>query len=276
MKHALSTHLFVNHRLTTVWLEKIWNAGIPAVEMFCARQSLDYHNRAQINELAHWFGDAELKPLALHAPMYSDDCWGRTGPNAVISITETSKPRRVQMVDEIKRALEIAERIPFRYLIQHLGVSGEEWDERKVDAAFSALEDLKLFAGQRGVEILLENIPNGFSTSERLAMFLELTHLDLNFCFDVGHAHISEGVEAAFLRMKERIRSTHLHNNDGESDLHWFPYLEPRGTIDWRKTMELLRSCPDQYSLVLELREVEGMANPLARAQEVFERLEEE
>ena len=48
MTHGLSTHLFVNHRLTTLWLERIWNAGIPLVEIFCARQHLDYRNKEQI------------------------------------------------------------------------------------------------------------------------------------------------------------------------------------------------------------------------------------
>ncbi len=70
------------------------------------------------------------------------------------------------MVDEIKRTLDMAEVFPFRYLIQHLGVPGEEFDEFKVDAAFSALEELSaLRARQRGVEILLENIPNGLSSA---------------------------------------------------------------------------------------------------------------
>ena len=99
--------------------------------------------------------------------MYSDDCWGRTGPNAVITITETVKAKRVPMVDEIKRAIEVAEVIPFRYLIQHMGVLNEPFDERKQDAAFNALDELRVFARQRGVEILLENIPNELSSSER-------------------------------------------------------------------------------------------------------------
>ncbi len=72
------------------------------------------------------------------------------------------------MLDEIKRALEIAETVPFRYLIQHIGVDGEEFDDRKLDAAFTALEELSVFARQRGVEVLLENIPNRFSSAERL------------------------------------------------------------------------------------------------------------
>ena len=68
MKHALSTHLFVNHRLTVALLDRIMRAGIPAVEIFCARQHLDYRDRAQIAELAHWFRDSELKLHSLHAP----------------------------------------------------------------------------------------------------------------------------------------------------------------------------------------------------------------
>src|SRR3981081_903223 len=180
MQHVISTHLFVNHRLTTVWLDRIWQAGIPAVAIFCAKQPLDYRNRAQISELGHWFREAEIKLHSVHAPMYTDDIWGRSGPHSVISITETVKSKRLAMVDEIKRALEIAETIPFRYLIQHLGVAGEEYDERKVDAAFSALEEINLFARQRGVEVLLENTPNELATAEGLTKFLNITHLNLN------------------------------------------------------------------------------------------------
>src|SRR5215470_14266727 len=168
MNHAISTHLFVNHRLTTALLGRIQEAGIPAVEIFCARQHLDYRDKAQISELGHWFRDAELKLHSLHSPMYSDDVWGRSGPNAVVSIAEPLKARRIQAVDEIKRALEIAEVVPFRYLIQHLGVSGEEYDEHKIDAAFTALEEISLFARHRGVEVLIENTPNEMSSAERL------------------------------------------------------------------------------------------------------------
>ena len=47
---------------------------------------------------------------SLHAPMYTDDVWGRSGPQAVIDITETDEGQaHDRMVDEIKRALEIAD-----------------------------------------------------------------------------------------------------------------------------------------------------------------------
>jgi sugar phosphate isomerase/epimerase len=274
MQRALSTYLLVNHRLTTVWLDRIWNAEIPLVEIFCARQHFDYHNRAQVSELGYWFRDSPLKVHSLHSPLYSDDCWGQTGPDAVVDITAPVKSKRIRMVDEIKRTLEVAEIIPFRYLVQHMGNSGAEFSERSMDAAFSALEEISVFAKQRGVEVLLENIPNGVSSAERLLMFLETTHLDLNFCLDTGHAHMHEGVENAYRLLKNRIRSTHVHDNNGKDDNHVFPLLGEGGTIDWKRAMKVLRSAPDRYPLLMELRELEGVENPLDTVRKVFEGLE--
>ncbi len=279
MQRALSTHLLVNHRLTTICLERIWDAGIPLVEIFCARQHLDYLNRAQIAELARWFRDAELQLHSLHSPMYSDEYEGRSGPQSVINITEPVKGKRIAMLDEIKRALEIAETIPYRYLIQHIGVTGQEYDERFVDAAFTALEEISLFARQRGVEVLLENTPNELASAEGLLKFLGATHMNLNICLDVGHAHMNEGIETAYRLLKSRIRSTHIHDNNGKEDLHLFPILPagrgtPKETVDWRRTMQLLRSQDDRYPLLLELREVPDMGPPFDALRRVFDTLE--
>jgi sugar phosphate isomerase/epimerase len=274
MQRALSTHLVCNHHLTTVWLDRIWDAGIPLVEIFCARQHLDYRDKAQIRELGYWFRDSELKLHSLHSPMYSDDVWGRSGPDAVVSITEPVKTTRLRKVEEIKRALEIAEVIPFRYLIQHLGVKGEAFDERRFDAAFSALEDIGVFASQRGVEVLLENTPNAFSSADRLLYFFEATHLKLNVCLDLGHAHMKEGVETAYRLLAPRIRSTHVHDNDGKEDLHLFPFRDEGGTIDWVRAMQTLLAAPDQYPLLLELRCAPDVMRPIEYACEVFDRLE--
>lgn len=274
MKHALSTHLFVNHRLTSVWLDRIWDAGIPAVEIFCAKQHLDWRDRGQITELGHWFRDSDLKLHSLHSPMYTDEVWGRSGPQSALNITEPLKAKRIGIVDEIKRVLEVAETIPFRYMVQHLGGATEEYDERKAEAAFTSLEELTVFARQRGVEILLENIPNGFSSSDKLRLFLEMTHLDLNFCFDTGHAKIVESVEGAYNSMKTRIRSTHIHDNDGKEDKHLFPFVAAGGSIDWAQTVRLLASRPEQYPMLLELKEAPGVEHPLELVKQIFERLD--
>jgi sugar phosphate isomerase/epimerase len=276
MNHVLSTHLFVNHRLTTALLGRIQEAGIPAVEIFCARQHLDYRDKAQIAELGHWFRDSDMKLHSLHAPMYNDEIWGRSGPHAVDTITEQVKGRRLEAVDEIKRAIEIAETIPFKYLIQHVGVGGEEFDMRKFDAAFAALEELKLFAGGRGVEVLLENIPNGLSSAEKLLQFEELTHIGLNYVFDTGHANMGAGIENEWSLMKSKVRSTHVHDNNGKDDVHLFPLVGEGGSIDWKKTMALLRTRSEQVPLLLELKERPEHANSIESAVQVFERLEQQ
>jgi sugar phosphate isomerase/epimerase len=274
MKHALSTHLFVNHRLTTSWLDRIQRTGVETIEIFCARQHFDYTNRAQMDELAHWFNDSGMAVHSLHAPIYTDDVWGRTGPNAIINITETAKAKRIGMVDEIRRAMEFAEMVPVRYMVQHLGVSHEEYSERKIEAAFSSLDELIVFGKQRGIEVILENIPNALSSAERLLHFLDMTHLNLGFCFDTGHANMNEGVEAAFDLMRDRIRSTHVHDNDGKDDKHVWPFIGDGGTIDWHETMMMFRPCNDQFPLLLELKELPDHKHPIDDMAEIFDRLE--
>jgi sugar phosphate isomerase/epimerase len=272
MTPVLSTHLFARHRLTAVWLERAWDAGFPSVEIFCARQHIDYRDKGQIKELGHWFRDSRLTVHSLHSPIYNDEVSGRSGPQSVLDITETTKAKRIAIVDEVKRAVEIADVIPFRFLVQHFGVAGQEFDERRIDSAFSSLEEIKVFAGQRGVQVLLENIPNEHSSAERLNQFLGQTHLNLGYCFDIGHAHIGAGIENEFELMKDRIRSTHLHDNDGREDLHLYPLT---GSIDWRKAMQLLRSRPDQYPLLLELKEPPALEQPVGEAKRALDKLEE-
>src|ERR1035437_8274359 len=102
MNHALSTHLWANHRLTTNLLAKIQQAGIPEVEIFCAKQHLDCRDKAQIAELGHWFRECDVNLRSLPPPMNRDEIGGRAGPPAAFTITEPVKSLHLPMVDEIK------------------------------------------------------------------------------------------------------------------------------------------------------------------------------
>jgi sugar phosphate isomerase/epimerase len=273
MQRMLSTHLIVSHRLTTAWLNKAEQAGLHAVEIFCAQQHFDYRDKSQVAELGHWFRDSPLKLHSLHSPIYTDNVWGRTGPHTHVNITEQTKALRIQWVDEIKRALEVAEVIPFRYLVQHLGIGGQEFSEYAIDAGYCSLEELSVFARQLGVEVLLENTPNDLSSAARLMLFNRMTHMNMNFVFDTGHAHMGAGIEHEFDIMKERIRSLHLHDNNGKEDSHLFPQADG-GTIDWAATMQLFRSRSAQFPLLLELRENPELENPLTEVIRTFDKIE--
>jgi sugar phosphate isomerase/epimerase len=162
-------------------------------------------------------------------------------------------------MDEIKRAIEVAEQVPFRYLIQHIGNGGENFDEAKFDAAMTSIEHLRAFAKPLGVRLLVENIPNELSTPEKLVEFIHVSHFeDVGICFDVGHAHMAEGVSAAFEMMAPHIRSTHIHDNNKDRDAHLWP---GSGSIDWKETMDLLRRAPQPPPLLLEVEgDPEGTA----------------
>jgi len=261
--------------MTVALLDRILKSGIDEVEFFCARQHLDYHNQSQIDELRHWFHDSDMKVHSVHSPLFSDDSWGRSGPHSVVSLTEKSKARRIEVTDEIKRAIAIADAIPFRYLVQHIGMHEEDYDEAQVEAAFNSLDEIIVFGKQLGVQILVENIPNVYSSARRLRTFVESTHLPLSFCFDTGHAQLSGNPEQEFELMKDRIRSTHIHDNDGEDDAHLFPLLTEQGSIDWKPMMDRLRSLPEDVPLVMELREDEEMENALLETRRSLDRLEE-
>ena len=273
MRTALSTRLFANQRLTTALLDRVSRAGIGAIEIHCDRRHLDYRQRSQIDELRSWFADSPLEPAALHAPCRSDRAGPRGGPDGVIRITERDKPSRIKATDELKRALEIADGIPFRWFILHVGAVDEEFHEAKLESAFNALDELHVMARQLDVEILLENFPNELSTAERLEYFLEVTHLPLEYAFDVAAAHRTAGVAEEFEKMRERIQVVHVADNDGEKDLRLFPEDEG-GSVDWHEAMGLFRGLHSSPLLTLDPGENADEAAPLDKARRSFDRLE--
>lgn len=271
MQKAVSTYLFVRERLHPGILDGLVRSGVQAIEIFAARQHIDYANRKQhVREIAEWFRGSSIPLNSVHSPLYSDYEWGRTGAPPV-NVTSTDRAHRIDAMDEIKRALEIAEQIPFRFLVQHLGVSNESFSEKKFEAALTSIEHLRAFAKPLGVRILLENTPNELATPDKLVELIHLAHFDdVGVCFDVGHAHMTTSVREAFEILRGYIRSTHIHDNAKDKDSHLWP---GQGTIDWKETMELLRSAPEPPPLLLEL-ESDEKVNALEKLPEAFERLE--
>jgi sugar phosphate isomerase/epimerase len=173
-----------------------------------------------------------------------------------LSVAAVEKRDRITAMDEIKRAIEVAEQAPFKFLVQHVGVGGESASGQKMEAAMTSLEHLRAFAKPLGVQVVVENIPNELSTPEGLVELLRTARFtDIGVCFDVGHAHMAPGITHAFETLKDLIRTTHVHDNDQQRDAHLWP---GKGTIDWKQTMELLRNAPHVPALVLEIEGVEG------------------
>ena len=274
MIKAMSTFAYIRERLHPGLLEGPVRAGAEAIEIFAFRGHFDYAQRKQhVIEIASWFKSTGVQLNSVHSPMYASYEWGRRDMEP-LNIAERDRKGRIEAMDEIKRAIEVAEHIPYRFLVQHVGIGKEEFDDRKFDSAITSIEHLRAFAKPRGVRLLLENIPNQLSTPERLVELLHTAHFDdVGVCFDVGHAHIMSVVAGAFATLKDHIRSTHVHDNNKDNDAHLWP---GEGNVDWAETMKLLASAPHRPPVLLEI-EGEGKthAQVTSGMSEAFQKLEE-
>ncbi len=284
MQRLLSTYLFVSRKLNRELLGQIAGAGFSGVEIFCSRAHFDYTSRTEAREIKSALADSRLTLSSLHAPT-SRDLSATRESGQPLSICEVERVRRIEAMDELKRAIDIAEELPFPRMIFHMGGTRETADLRKRDAAFSSLEHLILHAKHVGVTICVENTTSEMGDPAYLRAFYDETRLTgLRFNFDIGHAHLADGpederVEKGFAPLRELVVGAHIHDNHGEKDEHLPPY---DGTIDWEKAIKMLKTAPEKdLPLLLELKEKTGpeahsAQDQLAAASKAWDQFAEE
>ncbi len=269
MLRAISSYIHIKKRLHPGLLDAFKRGGAQAVEIFAARGHFNYHEKEHVKEIGSWFKSEGVQFHSMHSPIYMSNDF-RSGGQA-LNIVDSDKRYRIDAMDEIKRAIEVAENAPFRFLVQHIGRTDESDDPRKFEAALSSIEHLRAFGRPLGVTLLVENIPNDLSTPERLQELLKALHYpDLGVCFDTGHAHLMSSVHQGFGVLESRILSTHVHDNAGDRDSHLWP---GNGTIDWNQTMQSLRSSRHVPALLMELEGEDGV-DVAGKMSEAYNRLE--
>jgi sugar phosphate isomerase/epimerase len=250
MQPGISTHVFLQQRLNPSLLDGLRNSGAQAIEVFAARHHFDYADRSIVRDIAAWFRSNEVA-ASLHQPLYTDSHWSRhTAPS--LNLIDPEKSRRIDAMDEVKRAIESAEQIPFRAITLHLGQKDERWNTRALENSLTAIEHLKAFAHPLGVKILLENLQNEVTTPEHLLEILQVGHFDnVGITLDVGQAHLSDGgIDLAFELLKSRIAELHLHDNQGAKNDHLWP---DSGNIDWKNVARQIATLPPATPGILEI-----------------------
>jgi len=282
MQKVLSTYLFVSHKLTPELLAQISESGFSALEVFCSRAHFDYGSKQEIQALASALEANRMTLSSLHAPT-SRDLSATRESGTPLSICEVERVRRIEAMDELKRAIDVSEELPFSRMVLHMGGTRETADPRKRDAAFSSLEHLVLHAHHAGVTLAMENTNSEMGDPAYLRSFVDETRLTgLRFNFDIGHAHLADGpaeerLEKSFAPLRELTASVHLHDNHAEKDEHLPPY---DGTIDWNAAIALLKTAPrEDLPFVVELKEKFGADAPspaeqLAAARAAFDKFE--
>ena len=233
LRFGVSTHLFHDRRLDREHLVELAAHGFDCVEVFATRTHFDYHDGATVRALAEWLDDTRLTLHSLHAPIAAGLVDGRWGESYSTAISNDEQRRKA--LTEAEAALAVAQTIPFKFLVVHLGVPDEMKPgagENSREAARRSIEALHDVAQRQGVRLALEVIPNALSTPESLVTLIEddLEDVDIGICLDVGHAHLMGDLADAIEHCSGHIITTHLHDNRRRSDDHLAP---GQGSIDW-------------------------------------------
>ena len=282
MQPGLSTHAFFDHRLHPGHLDALKAAGARHIEVFAARHHFDYTDAQSIREAAAWFRSNDVRAI-LHQPLYLSERgrgfsqpdsaqWSRhVAPN--LDLISGRKQARIAAMDEVKRAIESAEQVPFTAVVLHLGLKDSLWDEAAIDHALTAVEHLKAFAAPLGVRLLLENLQSEVTTPEHLLYILKAGHFDsVGVALDIGHLHLAQsaadaapdsGAGAAIALLGPRIAQLHLHDNHGAfahsgaldqssdmKDEHLWP---GEGAIAWPLVAGAIATLPDATPAILEI-----------------------
>jgi len=278
---GVSTHLYHNQQLSREHLVEIGAHGFQTVEVFATRTHFDYHNPAAIADLQQWLAEAGLALHGVHAPIGESFVGGRWGPP--LSLASADADRRARAMDEARRALHIARRIPFAVLVAHLGLPRSQQRADPVrptsptdnsrEAARRSIDELQRLAEPLGVRVVVEVIPNELSRAGSLVHFVEnvLDASGVGICLDFGHAHIDGDLVDAIETVSEHLMTTHVHDNRGRTDDHLVPF---EGSIDWPAALTAVRKVGYDGTLMLEIAAYHSVKETLQKAQKARQRME--
>jgi sugar phosphate isomerase/epimerase len=275
-RFGVSTHLYHDLRLDREHLVEIAAHGFECVEVFATRTHFDYHDGVAVRSLAEWLDDTRLTLNSVHAPICASLVNGEWGETYSTAIADDEHRRRA--LREATAALAVAQTIPYRHLVVHLGVPDVQKpspNDNRRDAARRSVEELFEMAEKVGVQVALEVIPNSLSTAESLVSFIErdLEGARVGICMDVGHAYLLGDIGDAIETAAEHLVTTHLHDNRREADDHLAP---GEGSIDWPATLMSLQKIGYEGVWLFEVANTSAPKTVLekaAKARRTFEQL---
>jgi sugar phosphate isomerase/epimerase len=257
MRFGISTQIQRGSTVSLDLLETIRKAGYDRLELFCNRPHLDFHSRTLVKSIGRWFTENALPAPSIHLPFIEG---GGREERIWVSAISPDRKQREYAIDEIKRALEITDYITPSYVVMHLGNPGDKFTPVAFDYSYAVIAQIRAFAG---VKIMVENIPNEISTVGRIQEFKAVAEVtDIGICYDTGHGHLQQNTSPL-----AAIDTTHIHDNNGETDDHLWPF---EGTLNWPALIEKLAIAQYRGDFIFETR-----SDNLSKGDEARGRLED-
>lgn len=147
-----------------------------------------------------------------------------------VDIAPADEAQRQQVVDGLKRWLDLYLAIGIRAAVVHPGGGEHAEPAARLDAQLRTLTELTDHLRGSDLMICLENCSSG----EALKPILDRTDpAHVGVCLDTGHLNLTDENQAAFVRAcGPRLQALHLAENDKSGDQHNMPYARG-GCVPW-------------------------------------------
>ena len=129
-------------------------------------------------------------------------------------------------------------------------------------------------AKKLGIRLLMETVPDK-PTNQRYVPSSEIIDFVKNYppevlavCVDVNHSNLQEDLSDVIHKVRDRLVSLHISDNDGYEEKHWLP---GQGVIDYRSLLESLKSIEFDGMFVLEVNKWCGKPEKLLALRRLYE-----
>jgi sugar phosphate isomerase/epimerase len=176
---------------------------------------------------------------------------GHTAP--FLPIASPVEELRQAALFEFRRCIDVFQRVGVQWMNVHPGMSPMHDRAFTVERNLESLRELLSYGRQKGVGIMIENLPDRFNTADQLSELLDSLP-DLGLHLDIGHANLMTPVNTTteiLAAHGDRLKHVHLHDNRGGNlDLH-LPL--GAGNIDLAGSLRALKSCGYDGTITLEV-----------------------
>ncbi len=168
--------------------------------------------------------------ISMHAP-FNEPC----------SLEHPDRGKRLAAVDRVLRCLRTCSDSGVGRLVVHPSNRTSEDARVIADNLRRTFDDLLPAAETAGVTLCLENMPPyhafGSGPGDVVSVLERYNHPRLRAVYDSGHAQMAHAAVEIFEAMRPYIAHVHLHDNNGDRDLHLPPGY---GTVPWPDLMPRL------------------------------------
>jgi len=213
-------------------------------------EKLNYEDGAVFDKIRKNIFENNLNILSIHMPTRRPVAFS----NEVLPVDIASKDDWIRKwsIREIEKSVVILRNFlgnsdSKKYLVLHCG---KKEDGLNIEKSIKSIMEIKDFAAQFSVEVLIENIPGSF-VGNTIDEIIDISkELKLGICFDIGHSFLNGNLYEDLKKSIKMVKSIHLHDTRGIVDEHLVP---GDGKIDFGIIKKILSDGEYNGNIIFEI-----------------------